>query len=343
MELGITVCCCLCNKFSTKTTEIILIIIHSIATISLIGFIGMIKISIISSYNIILIFFSLSLLIICLLFSVCFRFWRSNGTIKTKKKHISINMATAGIILIITCLFSCAINEYLILNDFVKLYNLYCDMNNNMHMGNNHRNKKKLSKSECSREYASEFNVGILYFSFSCVEFVTILGTFFFSIIRERIIFELDKPKSTTINSTRDNSYGRQEEFGNPIPGNILIHQKRKICPEYLKNVPQNFNISTQNQINNNLVGQKIDNNIEFDFKGENMQKNTNYPYNNFILPSKNNTSQQIINTQQSQINSSQSQIGFPRYNFSSNKQLVNNIGKKNLMQFQITSSERKF
>ena len=73
------------------------------------------------------------------------------------------------------------------------------------------------------------------------------------------------------------------------------------------------------------------------------MPKSINYPFNNFILPSKNKATQQIINTQQSQIKSSQSQIGFHKSNFSSNKQLVHNIGKKYNIQIQKISSERKF
>ena len=141
MELGITICCCLCNKFSTKTTEIILIIIHSIATLILVGFLVMANLSIISSYNIILIFFCLVLLIICLLFSVCLKIWRIKGIIKKTKKYISINMATAGIILIVACLFLCAISEYLILNDYTKIYNenLSCelDKNNTKYLANN--------------------------------------------------------------------------------------------------------------------------------------------------------------------------------------------------------------
>lgn len=333
MELGITVCCCLCNKFSTKTTEIILIVIHSIAIISFITFIGMIKLSILSSCNLFLIFFSLAILITCFLFSVCFRIWRSNGTIKTIKKNISINMSTAGIILIITCLFSCGINEYLILEDFVKIYNSYCY--NNIYMENNYKNKKKLSKIDCSEVNISEFDVGIIYFSFSCVEFVSILGIFFFSIIRERIVSGLDVPK-TTINSVRDNFFGPQGELDNVVPVNIIIHQQGNI-----NNIPKNFNVSTQNQINN-IIGQKMDNN--FELKGENIQNPVNFPFNNFISPIRTNLSQQIINTQNSQINSSQSQISFPRSNFSSNKQLVHNIGKQNNMKFQTpTSSERNF
>lgn len=340
MELGITICCCLCNKFSTKTTEILLIVIFSIASLSLISFIGLANLSIISYYNLFLIFFSLILLIICLLFSVCFRLWRNKGTIKTSKKNISINMATAGIILIVTCLFSCAINEYLILNDFEKTYNLSCDTNNNkVYIDNNLKSKRKLSKNKCGEDI-SEFGAGIIYFSFSCVELVAFLGVFFFSIMRERIIFGLDMPKPANI-SSQENNYIPQQVIESPLAANAIVYQPDIFYPRKIDNNPQDIIILGEDKINNNIEEK---NDYNFELKKENIKKQVNAPLNQIIFPkiNRSNLPQQISTTQQSQINSSQSIVSFPKSNFSSNKGLIHNIGKQNINQSLSPSSERK-
>ena len=250
-------------------------------------------------------------------------------------------MATTGIILIITCLFSCGINEYFILIDFVKVYNSSCNLNNSYTYNN--RNKRILF-NKCSKNI-SEFDVRIVYFSFSCVELIALFGIFLFSIIRDRIIFGLDKPKHKLNNNiTQGNPNDpRQNEFVIPSPDNVIISQKKfsfneqQISPHL--NLINSLNISPQIKNDENL-GQIFDYNI--DIKSEDIQKKVN---NNSVdtLPKIKNSfsSQQCTNTQQSQMNSSQSQISFPKSNFISNKQLFYKIGKLNFR--QTVSSERKF
>lgn len=238
MELGITICCFICNKFSSKTAEIILIINYSIGIISLLIFLGIFKLSIISNYNILLLLLILLISIICLLFSIFFRLWRKKGTIKTIKKNKSTNMATLGIILTVISIFVCIINEYLILNKFIKINIPSCKYNNdyinnnnfknglNNNITNTNTNKRKIinnildknDKNCFEKEIISKFYIIIIYLSFSCIELVSIIGIFFFSIIRERIVFGVDIPKSSL--SSKGNSYNPQyNAFFNSSPG----------------------------------------------------------------------------------------------------------------------------
>jgi hypothetical protein len=278
MELTITVCCNLCNKFSIKTIELFLIISHLLAILSFLLFFGFVKLSNIPLYSTFLLFFSLSLLIICLIFSIFLRLWRIKGEIKTIKKNISINISTAGIILIIICFFVCGINEYLILNNFMKINNL---------------NFIRIP----------DFQVGILYFSFSCIELVDIMNIFFFSIIRDKIISQ-----EKTSNS---------EQSDNVITGNNIYEKQKKI--------PENSNIIENNiqiNINNNQ-------NLQYDIN-KNILPNIRYSY----------SSQQIINTQLSQSSNSQIQVYLIRPNFNSNKKLIFPIRKQNII---LSTTDRKF
>lgn len=337
MELGISICCCICNKFSTKVIEIILIVSYSISILSLFIFIGIIKISsLISIYNLFLILFSLILLIICLIFSIFFRLWRSNGSIKTTKKNISINMAIAGIILILTCFFSCIINEYLLLNEFQKIYNFPCNVNNrNNCIDFNSKqtiNKRLLNKINCSYKKIIEFTKVIIYSFFSCVELVSILGIFLFSIIKDRIAFKSEKPNPKNNNCQEISYEPKYDDVGNHIPQNVIIYQQRFSCHGQVnvKNGSQNIN-------NNNHHQNKIINNSQI--KDSNIiDHNLN---NNFSPLIKGNySSHQIINSQQTQFNNSQSLINFTKLN--SNKQIVHNFGKQKMNQVQASSSERK-
>ena len=332
MELGITICCCICNKFSTKTIEISLIVSQTIAIITLFIFIIVIKLSFLSTYSIVLLLFSLILLIICLYFSILFRLWRSNGSIKTTKKIISINMAIAGIIFIITCFFSCAINEYLILNEFRKIKKYPCITDNQNTFFNINSKKKIYNRllKNCSFNIISKFDNLFIYISFSCVELILILCIFFLSIIKDRISFESENRKDSN-NVTRENSIKIQYDFENPIPSKDIKYQKRVYYPGQTNIISHNkMNINNPQIIINNS---QIKGNNNLNMKNNNLFKNVSP-----II--KGNFSN---NTQNTQINSSQSQISFPKSNFSSNKQLVSNIHKPKINQTQESTSERKF
>ena len=99
-------CCCCFNNLSSKASEIILISIHSVATILVICYCFWKSIC---TLNLIIFLFILLFNLICLIFVINIRLWRAENLIKTKYKIVGTIFSTISLILSTICIILCFI------------------------------------------------------------------------------------------------------------------------------------------------------------------------------------------------------------------------------------------
>lgn len=195
-------CCCLGSCFGTgssKSIEVLLIVVHSISFALLILCLIIMKWEEIYKSN--LIFFILMLLLstVCLIFSILLRVWRYKNVIKTDKRNIGTTLCTTSLVLVIIHFVLCIIEEVI----FTISYN---EVNFPCSDSDNYYYRRLKSNFDC-RFVNSDYNTKIIpfyqyfivYASISCLEVMLILKMCVWYLLRTRVIAGLDDPMDTPI------------------------------------------------------------------------------------------------------------------------------------------------
>ena len=289
--MGVLYCCCCCcfNNFTSKSLEIIVLVLQSISVFLLFLSLVIIKWSKISVANILMFLLMLLITLLIIVFTSFIRYWRANNLIKTTKKVRGICFASTCFGLDITCFIICVIEEFVISYGFYNA-DYPCDKYDDNNINSNsyyykkklnntisiQNNRKLFNKEDCYL-LGSDYNVNVIndseyfisYTTFTYLEFSLILGVWIWNILRRRIIQELDGPKPNPVQPAMD-QFGRQVVVVQP--GDIVYVDGR---PNVVASVPNPYNY--QYNYSNNL--------------------NNNYQHNNNVAPSQ-NISDQINNNQ---------------------------------------------
>ena len=289
--MGVLYCCCCCcfNNFTSKSLEIIVLVLQSISLFLLFLSLVIIKWSKISVANILMFLLMLLITLLIIVFTSFIRYWRANNLIKTTKKARGICFASTCFGLVITCFIICVIEEFVISYGFYNAdypcskyddnninsnsYYYKKKLNNTISIQNN---RKLFNKEDCYL-LGSYYNANVIngseylisYITFTYLEFSFILGVWIWYILRRRIIQELDGPMINPVQPAMD-QFGRQVVVVQP--GDIVYVDGR---PNVVASVPNPYNY--QYNYGNNL--------------------NNNYQHNNNVAPSQ-NISDKINNNQ---------------------------------------------
>ena len=195
-------CCCLGSCFGTgssKSIEVLLIVVHSISFALLLLCLIIMKWKEIYTSN--LIFFILMLLIstVCLIFSILIRVWRYKNVIKSVKRNIGTNLCTTSLVLVIIHFVLCIIEEII----FTISYN---EVNFPCRDTDNYYYRRLKSDFDC-RFVNSDYNTKIIpfyqyfivYASLSCLEVFLILKMCVWYLLRTRVVSGLDDPMDNPI------------------------------------------------------------------------------------------------------------------------------------------------
>ena len=197
-----SICGALCfNRALSKTLEINLIVYNSIAVLLIFLSLIIIKWKEISNANIVFFILMFLMCICCLIFSICLRFWRSKGLIKTLKKDTGYRLAVSGLVLTIINFVVCLI-ELIVMSIGFNKANYPCDTGeyDNGYYGYSYI-RRISTDVDCSKErsnyYTGVITTGqylIAYFTFSFLEISLILDMIIWTFLKNRIRLELDGP-----------------------------------------------------------------------------------------------------------------------------------------------------
>ena len=187
---NILVCCCCClnerlfDQYSSQTLEGFLSL-TLIANIGLIIYLlAQIGLAYISPYAITLIFIILIAFVICFIFVFFFYYWRKSGKIQTSKKGAATTMAKIAIFLIILCLITSGISEYLVITD---TQNEKCKEIEKRDQEDINENAYLRRKYDICQEKFKDTNSKATFSTFSLIEVICIINLMFLCTIKKRI------------------------------------------------------------------------------------------------------------------------------------------------------------
>ena len=204
----VSICGSFCfNAVFSKTLEIWLITLNSIAFVLLILCLAIIKWSLLPKANLAFFLIMFFLNLIYLIFSILLRVWRAKNLIKTLRKNAGVSLAIWGLVLVIN--YPCWDYE-----EEQRYYTPY----------------RRVASYSCAIEgssyYVEVITVGqelIGYFTFSYMEVALILNMVLFSILRNRIRMELDGPPQPTMHPQG----AVVDQFGRAVvvvqPGDVVM------------------------------------------------------------------------------------------------------------------------
>ena len=205
--MGLLMCCCSFNSYSSRCVEISLIILNIISfALSAIA-LYIIKWKNVSMISLIIMLLVLLLSILLFLFSIIIRCWHNSGSIKTTKKESATRLSSAGFALSIILFIICAIGDIVVGIDFNKA-NYPCGTGSNVDDsfdyfgGYYRRNLIDKNSIDCNNysgekpyiEVVTSFEYSIAYFCFSYTEIAMILAIILWRSSKARIINEIDGP-----------------------------------------------------------------------------------------------------------------------------------------------------
>ena len=286
------VCCFCClnesifDQYSSKTLEGFLSL-TLIANIGLIIYLlAQIGLSYISPYTITLIFIILIAFVICFIFIFFFYYWRKSGKIQTSKKGAATTMAKIAFFLIILCLITSGISEYLVITD---TQNEKCKEIEKRDKEDINGNAYLRRKYDICQEKFKDTNSKATFSTFSLIECICIINLMLFCAIKKRITlgiyferpieegiiipnqFQVYYPGNINPGYPQTQAIAYQQENGmpqNPViivqPQQLYTYQQNVNVNQYPNNKNEKINNIPQNQIiyNNKKVGKKKKNNI---------------------------------------------------------------------------------
>lgn len=186
----ISICGAICfNSALSRTLEITLIVLDSIAFVLYFLCLVIIKWKELSKINVVFFVFMLLMVVACLVFSILIRLWRSKNLIKTLKKNVGGNLALSGFIIVIIHFVLCLIEEIVFTMGVIDANHPCLDLDNNTY------NPYCTGKNSNYYEYVISYGEFVLaYFTFSYMEIAIILDMIIWNILRNRIKLELDGP-----------------------------------------------------------------------------------------------------------------------------------------------------
>ena len=224
----VSICGSFCfNAVFSKTLEIWLITLNSIAFVLLILCLAIIKWSLLPDANLAFFLIMFFINLIYLIFSILLRVWRAKNLIKTLRKNAGVSLAIWGLVLVIINFIACLIEEIVF---YIGVYrvNYPCwDYEEEQRYYTPYRRVASYSCAiEGSSYYVEVITVGqelIGYFTFSYMEVALILNMVLFSILRNRIRMELDGPPQPTMHPQG----AVVDQFGRAVvvvqPGDVVM------------------------------------------------------------------------------------------------------------------------
>ena len=220
--MGLLMCCCSFNSYSSRCVEISLVILNIISfALSAIA-LYFIKWKNVSKISLIIMLLILLLSILLFLFSIIIRCWHNSGSIKTTKKESATRLSSAGFALSIILFIICAIGDIVVGIDFNKA-NYPCGTGSNVddsfdYFGeyyrrnlidknsidcNNYSGEKPYIEVVTLKEYV------IAYCCFSYSEIALIFAMVLWRSLKIRIINEIDGSLNQPV-ITQQPVYGAQ-------------------------------------------------------------------------------------------------------------------------------------
>ena len=128
----ISICGAICfNSALSRTLEITLIVLDSIAFVLYFLCLVIIKWKELSKINVVFFVFMFLMVVACLVFSILIRLWRSKNLIKTLKKNVGGNLALSGFIIVIVHFVLCLIEEIVFTMGVIDANHPCLDLDNN--------------------------------------------------------------------------------------------------------------------------------------------------------------------------------------------------------------------
>ncbi len=198
----ISICGAICfNSALSRTLEITLIVLDSIAFVLYFLCLVIIKWKELSKINVVFFVFMFLMVVACLVFSILIRLWRSKNLIKTLKKNVGGNLALSGFIIVIVHFVLCLIEEIVFTIGVLDANHPCLDLNKYPDYNPYIYRRRLKTKVDCSGknsdyyEYVISYGEFVLaYFTFSYMEIALILDMIIWNILRNRIKLELDGP-----------------------------------------------------------------------------------------------------------------------------------------------------
>ena len=204
--MGILFCGCCFSNFSSKTNEILLIVGDLISLIFLIASLSIIQWAEIDRINLIFFVGMFVLVLLCFIFSVLLRCWRSHGEINTNKRNTAISLCTTIMVFKFILLGACAIEEVLILSSFQKTTKTSCSSPDIDYMPIIFR---RLDCEETKIVKPKEYYIS--YMTLSYMEFILIFTICIIFTLKKRIVNKWDDNVPNVYpGGVVNNNYGRQ-------------------------------------------------------------------------------------------------------------------------------------
>ena len=139
--------------------------------------------------------------LICLIFAILIRIWRSQNLIKSVKRNIGTNLCTASFVLVIIHLILCVIEEIIFSISYQNV-NYPC-----RNFDNDYYYYRRLKSDVNCRFFNSDYNTGIIpfyqyfivYATLTYLEVALILKLCVWYLLKTRVVNGLDDPLDTPI------------------------------------------------------------------------------------------------------------------------------------------------
>ena len=204
--MGIFCCCvgCCFSSGTSKSLEVLLIVIHSVSFALTLVCLIIMKWKEIYISNLIFFIIMLIISVICLLFSILIRYWRSEDLIKNSKRNIGTTLCTTSIVLVVIHFVLSVIEEIIFSISYNKV-NYPCK-SHDYSTYNSYYYRRLKSDYNCASlgsDYDTKiipfYQYFIVYASITYLEVALILKMCVWYLLRTRVINGLDSPLDNPI------------------------------------------------------------------------------------------------------------------------------------------------
>ena len=198
-------CCCLGSCFGTgssRSIEVLLIVVHSVSTALIILSLATMKWKEIYSSNLYFFIIMLIISIICLLFAILIRIWRAQNLIKNVKRNTGITLCTTSLVLVVIHFILCIIEEIIFSISYQEVNFPCSDYDNDDYYYCRRLNSNgdcRFVKSNYDTNIIPFYQYFIVYASLTYLEVVLILKMCVWYLLRTRVYNGLDNPLDTPI------------------------------------------------------------------------------------------------------------------------------------------------
>ena len=198
-------CCCLGSCFGTgssRSIEVLLIVVHSVSTALIILSLATMKWKEIYSSNLYFFIIMLIISIICLLFAILIRIWRAQNLIKNVKRNTGMNLCTTSLVLVVIHFILCIIEEIIFSISYQEVNFPCSDYDNDDYYYYRRLNSNvdcRFVKSNYDTKIIPFYQYFIVYVTLTYLEVVLILKMCVWYLLRTRVYNGLDHPLDTPI------------------------------------------------------------------------------------------------------------------------------------------------